>query len=173
MNKVKVLAISQEKILVLAQFAILMSVAVAAPLLQQQAITGVLVNAALFISVMLLGLQGAILIALIPSLIALSIGLLPSILAPMIPFIMAGNVVLILVFNHLKEKSYWLGVVSASILKFLFLFGASSVVINLIVKKEIAVKAAAMMSWPQLFTALAGGLIAYLFFNKGRLEIKK
>jgi len=38
-------------------------------------------------------------------------------------------------------------------------------VMNLILKKELALKVSTMMSWPQLLTALLGGLIAYLFLK--------
>ena len=83
----------------------------------------------------------------------------------MIPFIMIGNTLLVVVFGYLKERDYWLGVIVASVLKFLFLFSISSIVIDLLFKKEIALKVAMMMSWPQLFTALIGGSIAYLFLK--------
>jgi len=36
-------------------------------------------------------------------------------------------------------------------------------VMNLIPKKELALKVSTMMSWPQLLTALLGGLIAFIF----------
>lgn len=165
MNQIKVLAIEREKILVLVQFCAIMGVALTAPLIHSQIITGPIVNAVLFVSTAFFGVQAAILVGLIPSLVALSIGLLPPVLAPMVPFIMVSNTILVMVFGCLKEKNYWLGVVSASILKFLFLAGTSSVVVNLLLKKEVALKVAAMMSWPQLFTALAGGIIAYLFLK--------
>jgi hypothetical protein len=103
-------------------------------------------------------------------LIALSSGLLPAVLAPMVPFIMVGNSILILVFSNLREKNYWMSAILASFLKFLFLFLSSSIVINLLLKKEIATTVALMMSWPQLFTAIAGSLIAY-FFLKGVKKI--
>ncbi len=174
MVQAKIIAINKEKILTLVQFSVLVGVATVAPLLltHQQAITGPIVNATLFISVMLLGARYAILIGLIPSLVALSVGLLPIVLAPMVPFIMMGNTILILIFDYFKEKNYWYGVILASVLKFLFLFGASSFVMNLILKKEIATKVATMMSWPQLFTALAGGIVAYLFLKMLNMEIK-
>ncbi|MGB2762647.1 MAG: hypothetical protein WBC21_03900 [Minisyncoccales bacterium] len=165
MNQVKILTTRKEIIISLIQFAVLTGIITIAPLFYNQAITGPIVNATLFISVMLLGVQGAILVGLIPSLVALSIGLLPLVLAPMVPFIMLGNTLLILCFSYIKDKNFWLGVLSASILKFLFLFCASSTVMNLIINEEIALKASIMMSWPQLFTALAGGLIAYLFLK--------
>ena len=165
MEKIKVLAIRKDIFLALAEFAALLGVATLAPMLGNQAITGPIVNAVLFLSVVFLGPQGAILVGLMPSLIALSIGTLPVILAPMVPFIITGNVILILVFSYLGKKNYWLGVISASFLKFIFLAATSSVVIDLLLKKEIAQKVAIMMSWPQLLTALAGGLIAYLFLK--------
>jgi len=165
MEKIKILAINKEKISVLTQFGILLAITLAAPFMGQQAITGSVVNATLFISTAFLGIEAGILIGLIPSVISLFVGLLPIALAPMIPFIIIGNAILVVVFKNFKEKNYWLGIISASVLKFLFLFGTSSIAVNFIFKKEIAYKFAAMMSWPQLFTALCGGLIAYVFLK--------
>ena len=165
MNQIKTLTIKKEIAFVLIQFVALVGIATIAPLFGQQAITGSIDNAVLFITFAVLGLPAAILAGLIPSLIALSVGLLPSILAPMIPFIIMGNIILVLVFNYLKNRDYWLGMISASILKFLFLFSTSSIMINLILKKEIAQKMVIIMGWPQLLTALAGGLISYLFLK--------
>jgi len=156
MNQVKTLVIKKEKIFALSQFIVLIGIATTAPLLHSQPITGSIVNATLFIAVVLLGVRSAILIGLIPSLIALSTGLLPTVLAPMIPFIITGNAVLILVFSYLRNKNYWLAMISASLLKFLLLFSFSRGISSVI---------ALMMSWPQLLTALSGGLIAYLFLK--------
>lgn len=151
--------------LTLAKFAALLAVATIAPLFHNQPITGPIVNATLFLGVIFLGTQNALLVGLIPSVIALSSGLLPSPLAPMVPFIMLGNAVLIITFGWLKQKNFWLAVGASSILKFLFLFSTSFVVINLIAQKPIAQKASQMMAWPQLTTALAGGLLAYLILK--------
>ena len=165
MNKMKTLVLKKENISTLVKFIMLVGIATVAPLFGQQAITGPIINATLFVSVILLGVQSAILVGLIPSLIALSVGLLPAVFAPMIPFIIVGNTILIMTFNYLKEKSFWLRVTLASMLKFIFLFSISSVIINLFFEEEVASKVAVMMSWPQLFTALAGGLIAYIFLK--------
>ncbi len=165
MNQIAVLSINKEKLLILIKFIVLMALATLAPLFQEQAVTGSIVNATLFISTALLGIKAGILIGLIPSLIALSVGILPLVLAPIIPFIMLGNGILVTVFSYFKEKNYWLAVVGASLLKFIFLFSVSSIIINFFLKGEIASKAAIMMSWPQFFTALSGGLIAFLFLK--------
>ena len=162
MNNVKVLAINREKIINLSIFLVLIGIASIVPLFHQQMITGPIVNATLFISTLLLGTEAGIVVGLIPSVVALSAGLLPPILAPMIPFIMIGNTILILTFDTLKNKNYWLRVVTSSFLKFIFLYATSSVVINLLLKKDIAQQVAIMMSWPQLITALSGGILAYL-----------
>ncbi len=165
MDNTKTLVIKRETILSITYFIILLAIATFAPFLKSQTITGPIVNATLFISVLILGAENAILVGLVPSLVALSVGFLPAAISPMIPFIMAGNAILVVVFNFFRRKNYWLGVILASVLKFLFLWSSSSIVINLLLKKEIAQKAAAMMSWPQLLTALAGGVIAYLILK--------
>src|SRR3989339_550766 len=60
-----------------------------------QWITGPVINAILIIALFLLGIRSAFLFCLVPSLMALSGGLLPPILAPIVPFIMIGNIVYI------------------------------------------------------------------------------
>ncbi|MBT6690743.1 iron hydrogenase [Candidatus Parcubacteria bacterium] len=147
------------------QFIALVGVATIAPLFHQQWVTGPIVNAMFIMAVALLGVQNAILLCLLPSTIALSVGLLPAILAPVIPFIIISNVILVLGFDKLREKNYWLGIGVGSVLKFAFLWATSSVVVNLLLKKELATNVVNMMSWPQLATALMGGVIAYGFLK--------
>jgi len=165
MNNVKVLAINREKIVKLGIFASLLSIALVVPLSHRQNVTGPVVNATLFITTSILGTQAGILVGLIPSVVALSAGLLPPVLAPMVPFIMIGNTILILSFDALKNKNYWISVATSSFLKFIFLYATSSVVVNLLLKKDIAQQVVIMMSWPQLVTAIAGGVLAYLFLK--------
>ena len=163
--RVQALSVNKKHIITAAQFGGLLGIALIAPLFHFQPVTGPIVNAVLFLGVLFLGTQNAILLGLLPSVIALSAGLLPAPLAPMIPFIMLSNVLLIVVFAQLKNKNFALAIISASILKFLFLFSTSFVVVNLIAQKPIAQKAVGMLSWTQLVTALAGGLIAYIVFR--------
>lgn len=146
----------------LTQSAVLIGMAVVLPLFHQQAITGPLVNAVLFVTTALLGIQTGIVVGLIPSVIALSVGTLPAPLAPMVPYIMIGNAIMIVTFALLKNKNYWVAMIVASVLKFAFLFASSSLVIGLLMKKELAASVAVMMSWPQLITALMGGMIAWV-----------
>lgn len=127
-----------------------------------QFVTGPIVNAVLFIAAVELGVGNAILIGLVPSVVALVSGLLPIPLAPMVPFIMISNAILIIIFSYLRKLNYWGGVLGATLFKYAFLYLTSTIVVNLIANKSIAAKAAAtMMAWPQIVTALAGAVIAF------------
>ena len=166
MDKVKTAILNREKVLALTSFALIAGLSILAPLFKIQMATGPMVNALLFIATIILGPYAAILIGLLPSAFSLSAGLLPFLLAPMIPFIMLSNAILVLTFNYFQQKNYWLGIFSASILKYAFLLITSQTLINLFLKGAPAAKAVAiMMSWPQLVTALIGGVVAYIFLK--------
>lgn len=145
------------------KFLALLTLASGAPLigLHSQWLTGPIVNMALILAVFMIGVRGALLIGLLPSTIALSTGLLPAPLAPMIPFIVISNTLLILVVDKLKDTSFWAAIIFGAGLKYLFLFVTSSIVINLLLQQALAAKVAAIMSWPQFFTALIGGVMAW------------
>lgn len=152
----------------IAQFMILASIAVFLPyLVPSQWIVGPIVNAVLILTLLKFGLRNAISVAIAPSLVALSSGLLPVILAPVVPFIMFGNMILIFcvdwAYHNFKDKTkgYWTGVIVGATLKFLFLFLSVNIITGFLIKQELVVKVAQMMSWPQFYTAVIGGIIAW------------
>ena len=132
-----------------------------------QWVTGPIINAILILILFLVGIRSALVVCLVPSLMALSGGLLPAILSPVVPFIMISNVIFVLsidwFYNQNKNeiKGYWLGVIVGAGLKFLFLLLSVNFIGELLIKQELAIKVAQMMSWPQFATAIAGGLIAW------------
>jgi hypothetical protein len=141
---------------------VLLALATAAPIFfKQQLITGTIVNASLILAVSLLGARDGLIVGLIPSSVALATGLLSPVLAPMIPFIIIGNSILVLAFAYLGKLNFWAGAVVGSLLKFAFLYGTSMVVIGLLINKQIAPTVAQMLSWPQLVTAVAGSIAAF------------
>ncbi len=119
-----------------------------------QWITGTIVNALLFVAVWRLGIANAILIAVLPSSIALSRGLLPVPMALLVPYIIFSNILLISVFSLLKKNLSY-GIFISAFVKFGFLF-----VISLYFAPKLLAPLVVMMQWPQLITALAGGFIA-------------
>lgn len=163
MVNVKTQVIAKVKWESIAWFVGLMAVAAIVPhYVHNQFITGPIVNAALFTAAIILGAGNAILIGLVPSVVALVSGLLPLPLAPMVPFIMISNAILVLAFSYFRKINFGSGVVMASLVKYAFLYATSIIVVNLISNHSLAAKAAAqMMAWPQIVTALVGGLIAF------------
>lgn len=161
----KILTLNKEQTNVMIKFITLLGIISILPLFHQQWLTGPIINAVLIITVALLGIQNGILLGMLPSSIALSVGLLPAPLAPMIPFIIMSNALYVLGFNFLREKNFFAGIILGSVLKFIFLWCTSFLVVRLIVQTEIAVKVAGIMGWPQLATALIGGIIAYGFLK--------
>jgi len=126
-----------------------------------QWITGPIINATLLIATVLIGPMEAMMLGLMPSTVALATGLLPLPLAPMVPFIMIGNSLLIAVFHYIRKSSFWAGVGIAAFIKFAFLHFSVTLVMARLLDSGFTAKLATMMSWPQLLTALIGGVIAY------------
>ncbi|HBB36445.1 MAG: [Fe] hydrogenase, HymD subunit [Candidatus Moranbacteria bacterium GW2011_GWC1_45_18] len=128
---------------------------------QNQWVTGTIINAILFLAVWRVGFVNAALVAALPSSIALLRGLLPAPMAVLIPYIILSNIIMIAIFYSARKTdletkfpSLMFAVSFASLLKFAFLFAITSYFLK--VSSPLLV----MMHWPQLFTALAGGLIA-------------
>lgn len=121
-----------------------------------QFVTGPFVNTVLYLASIIVGWQGGVLIGILTPVIAAMRGILPPPLAPLIPFIALGNVILVILFFWLKSKNKILGILIASAVKFLILVTA----VNLLV--QVPPPVAQMMSFPQLLTALIGGFIALI-----------
>jgi len=140
-----------------------------------QPITGPLVNMMLFLTVIHLGLIGGISLGVLTPLIALWRGQLPAVLAPMIPFIMTGNAMLIFVYKvitiklkiFLKSEKGWqnntriaIGLIWGASMKFIVLFIGVKFIVPHIWGIPLPEKLAGMMATPQLVTALVGGMLA-------------
>ncbi|MCJ7814208.1 MAG: ECF transporter S component [Candidatus Atribacteria bacterium] len=124
-----------------------------------QPVTGPLINTVLYLSALLVGSWSGVIIGICTPVIAFMRGILPAPLGPMIPFIALGNGILVIVFSLLKGKNQVLGIILASIVKYLILFTAVSYIV------DVPDKIAQIMSLPQLFTALSGGAIAILAYK--------
>lgn len=139
-----------------------------------QWLVGTAVNACLFLTALFLPKKYFLPMAILPSLGVLARGLvfgpLTLFLVYFLPFIWLGNLILILVFkNYIKLTAvknaylnFVLVILVASVVKFLFLF----LIANFYFKFHFAPKLfLTTMGLNQLATALAGGLISFLFFK--------
>ena len=124
-----------------------------------QFVTGPVVNAVLFLAALIVGMWPGVIIGVFTPVIAFLTGILPPALSPMIPFIALGNALLVIVFFLLQDKSVIAGIVGGAILKFVFLAAA----VRLLV--DVPEALATMMTFPQLFTALGGGIVALLVYK--------
>lgn len=132
-------------------------------LVSNQAITGPLVNAALLLSLIYLGQDQALILAILPSTVALSSGLLPIVMAPMIPFIILSNIIYLKTFQVLsRKKSSILAIFVAAIFKSLFLTTIVFAIMRNLLSPTITDRLFNMMTWPQLWTATVGGALALL-----------
>lgn len=141
--------------------ALLVAIAGLPAIIHSQYVTGPLVNAALLIATATLGAVPAIMLGMISSPIALASGLLPLPLAPMVPFIMLGNAVLVLAFHSLYKRSFVSAVAAAAVLKFALLSGTVAYVLSTMLPAPLVKTLGVMMGLPQLVTALLGGVLAY------------
>jgi hypothetical protein len=152
----------------LARFLSLTAVAVFLPFfIHLPWITGPIINAILILVLMLSGLRSALLVACLPSLMALSGGLLPVVLAPAVPLIIISNIIFVLAIDWFHQRAqsdfngYWLGILSGAFLKFVFLFLATSFLAAFLIKSPVMDIITKLLGWSQLLTAVAGGVIAF------------
>lgn len=148
------------------------ALATLAPLLQSQPVTGTIVNALLITVAVLFGFRSAVLVAAIPGPIALAAGLLPAVLASAVPFIIAGNIVFVWIFLRWHHVNYWRAVLYASVAKSVVLTIAAFIIARVVSSGigGIARSALVMMTWPQLYTALAGGVLAYAVIRFSKIQ---
>lgn len=133
-------------------------------------ITGSIVNLILIVSVMTSGILTGISVGFISPICAKLFGIGP--LWALIPFIIIGNIVLVLIWYLIanrkimnKKLSYIIALIVAAVSKFLVLY-ISIVKIAIPLLLDLPEKQAAvisnMFSVPQLVTALIGGLLAII-----------
>ncbi len=164
-KSIKTLSFENVSMIFVVKFGILLTIASLAPMVGNQLITGIIVNTVLFVSTFILGFFPAIFIAFIPSFIALVSGILPFAFFSFIPFIVVSNVILVLTFHYFKSE-YWLAIILSSFFKFVFLFLTSYLIVKFFLGEKTGLLVGNIMTWPQFFTAIFGGIIAYFVLKK-------
>ncbi len=161
MEKIKTKVLNFDRSQTVAFLLFFAVVAFVPTVLHIQLITGPLVNAILFLSVIFCGLRAGVILSFVPSVFALGAGILPFMLAPLVPFIVISNAILVMVFFAFRDRGFWTSAIFAAVLKFLFLFGAAQF-LSRFFDKMWAQKALMIFSYPQLYTAIAGAFVTFL-----------
>lgn len=138
-------------------------------------ITGTIVNFLLITSVMTCGLAAGLSVAVVSPIAAKFFGIGP--LWALIPFIAAGNIVLVLLWYFIGKRNmggkkcaaYFAALIAAAVAKFLVLYIgivqiAAPMFLGLPEPQEAVISN--MFSIPQLITALAGGALAVVLFPR-------
>jgi hypothetical protein len=130
-------------------------------------VTGSMVNLMLIVSVMICGLTSGLSVAALSPILAKLLGIGPF--WSLIPFIIAGNVALVLLWHFLGRlggaKGPVLATAAAACAKFLVLYGGIvkvAIPFLLQLSGQQAAVVSHMFSLPQLVTALIGGAAASL-----------
>jgi hypothetical protein len=114
--------------------------------------------------------------------VAWSKGVLPAPLLVMIPFIIAGNLLLVVIYGSLRRFNYWLAVAAAAAVKMAFLWLAvdfvagSSLAIQIgqqVTQAAFSPAFTLMFHYPQFLTAIAGGIIAWVAIRGYRRARRK
>jgi hypothetical protein len=81
-------------------------------------------------------------------------------MAPMVPFIMLGNIALVAAFASLYDRSAAMAVAAGAVIKFVLIGGTALFLMSKLVPVAMQATLVSMMGLPQLITALMGGVIA-------------
>ena len=117
--------------------------------------TGPVINAILFLSPRLAGMPHAVTVALLTPWGGLFLGILNPALGAAVPFIMAGNVALVIIYGILQKHISILAVLPAAAAKYVIISSGARHVLGLGPPLSLA------LGIPQLLTALAGGAVAW------------
>lgn len=146
--------------------------------LTKQLITGTCVNCVLAVTVLLVGMSGGVVVALVSPVCAFLLGIAPNLIT-VVP-IMVGNTCFVVLLRLLCGKALWrqVGALAAgAVVKFGVLYvlvvkiicGAASGTLlgkklgdAVLLAPPMLKMLPVMFAWPQLVTALAGGTLALL-----------
>ncbi|MDR1782312.1 MAG: ECF transporter S component [Bacilli bacterium] len=142
-------------------------------------ITGSLVNLILIISVLSCGLQTGAFVAILSPILAKLVGIGP--LWTIIPFVMLGNLVLVIIYKLVYDKveknivGQIILIVGAALVKTLVLYlGIVKIMVPLVLQlpAKQATIISTMFSFPQFITATIGGVIALIVFSQLKKTLK-
>jgi len=123
--------------------------------------TGPVVNAVLILATLFTGVLSGITIGCITPIVAVFMGIIPPVAAPLVPLIVTANITLVLIFAVLDKISRYFAWLGSAVAKFaVFYFGLNYLLGAFGINLPAPLLAAFQL--PQLYTALAGGLLAVI-----------
>ena len=158
---------NKDRIRLITRTAVLLAVVVVVQLVGRSLpnnnfIVGPLVNMCLLVAAMTAGVTGGITIAILSPLTSLINNNAPvaAALLPFSPVIALANIAFVLTFYFLYNKNKYIGLAAAAVFKFGLLFLGIRIFLNIFDFPKFTQKLFQLFSWPQLVTAIIGGIIA-------------
>lgn len=139
--------------------------------LHQQLVTGPIINAMLIVVTVAMGRRYGLMLSVIPSIMALAGGLLLPFMAPVVPFIIMSNMVMVYFVDKLytaddnENNGYWKGVLMGAVCKSFFLMLTGFMVLKLFNNPQAVKLAISAFGIVQLMTALVGAVLAFGFLK--------
>jgi hypothetical protein len=147
-----------ERLRLLTKASALLAIAIVFQLAKMgQLVTGIGINAVLITAVGTCGLPWAAAIGFMTPVLAVLLGIQPPVTVVLVPFIIAANISYAVLFRILRKYNDYLAILAAAFGKFILLYAAANIIIT---KLPPPIKIA--FSFPQLITALAGGILAVI-----------
>lgn len=142
-----------------------------------QFVVGPLINAVIISAVLYTDLKFGVLVSLVTPLLAVITGQFTAV--PFAPFIMAGNATLAVIFyccsKYAGKFGSYIGIAAGALLKTIVLTVSIRYLVALFkigLPKPMVAKLSVMMSYPQLYSAVAGGIVAMIFYSIFAKRIK-
>lgn len=139
--------------------------------IKQTPVVGPVVNAVLILTTYICGIPWGIYVGILTPLLAFATGTLNAALGPFVPFIMAGNAILVFFFGVFKTKEKYgkyLGLIIGALLKYLFLYLSATNLVSLFklgIPQKLVKNLTVVMGIPQFYHALIGGTLAVLIIE--------
>jgi hypothetical protein len=151
----------KKELSLLTKAAVLLAIAIVLQLVKMgQYVTGTGINTVLITAVGVCGLPWATAIGIMTPMLAVLLGVQPPPTIVLVPFIIAGNVIYVVLFKILRRYNDYIGIIGAALIKFVLLYTAANIIVA---KLPVPIKLA--FSFPQLITAAAGGAIALVILK--------
>lgn len=137
-------------------------------------IVGPLVNLCLLTAAMTAGVAGGITIAILSPFTSLINNNAPiaAALLPFAPVVAAANITFILAFYFLYKRNKFIGLGVGAVLKFGVLFVGIRIFLSIFDFPKFTQKLFELFSWPQLATAIIGGLVAIPVIHSVKKALK-
>jgi len=135
-------------------------------------VVGPLVNGVIITTVLITDTKFGILVGICTPILAVLTGQLAAPMVPFSPFIMLGNATYALLFGisykYIKNYGSYAGIALGAVFKMIILLTSVKYLVPLFgvnIPKPVLTKLSVMMSYPQIITAVSGGIVALIFYS--------